>query len=199
MYFPFKTAPLGEVQYNASLRSLHLLLNKFCADIFPYKFMVNEIYQPYNFCFTRVLKCVLSLCFIPGSDCSRNFTSPSGLIESPGFPDKYPHNLECSFIIIVPSSMDVTLTFLTFDLENDPLPGGEGDCKYDWLEVWDGLPGGETNVFLHHDNDDDRSDKRVYDVDGNRNFVSQYTELGENGVYSALPTSLLTEVEYQLF
>ncbi|XP_067110683.1 neuropilin-2b [Osmerus mordax] len=75
-----------------------------------------------------------------GSDCSRNFTSPSGIIESPGFPDKYPHNLECSFIIIVPPSMDVTLTFLTFDLENDPLPGGEGDCKYDWLEVWDGLP-----------------------------------------------------------
>ncbi|XP_014844712.1 PREDICTED: neuropilin-2-like isoform X2 [Poecilia mexicana] len=75
-----------------------------------------------------------------GSDCSRNFTSPSGLIESPGFPDKYPHNLECSFIIIVPPSMDVTLTFLTFDLENDPLPGSDGDCKYDWLEVWDGLP-----------------------------------------------------------
>uniref|UniRef100_A0A665VGH2 Neuropilin 2b n=1 Tax=Echeneis naucrates TaxID=173247 RepID=A0A665VGH2_ECHNA len=37
--------------------------------------------------------------------------------------------------------MDVSLSFLTFDLENDPLPGGEGDCKYDWLEVWDGLPG----------------------------------------------------------
>lgn len=40
--------------------------------------------------------------------------------------------------------MDVTLSFLTFDLENDPLPGGDGDCKYDWLEVWDGLPGGKA-------------------------------------------------------
>uniref|UniRef100_A0A8B9RBX7 Neuropilin n=1 Tax=Astyanax mexicanus TaxID=7994 RepID=A0A8B9RBX7_ASTMX len=75
-----------------------------------------------------------------GSDCSRNFTSPTGVIESPGFPDKYPHNLECTFIIIVPPHMDVTLTFLTFDLENDPLQGSEGECKYDWLEVWDGLP-----------------------------------------------------------
>ncbi|TRY66022.1 hypothetical protein DNTS_014111 [Danionella cerebrum] len=36
--------------------------------------------------------------------------------------------------------MDVTLSFLTFDLENDPLQGSEGECKYDWLEVWDGLP-----------------------------------------------------------
>uniref|UniRef100_A0A3Q2C895 Neuropilin 2b n=1 Tax=Cyprinodon variegatus TaxID=28743 RepID=A0A3Q2C895_CYPVA len=83
------------------------------------------------------LLCLVVFC----SDCSRNFTSRTGLIESPGFPDKYPHNLECSFIIIVPPSMDVTLTFLTFDLENDPLPGSDGDCKYDWLEVWDGLPG----------------------------------------------------------
>ncbi|XP_062861457.1 neuropilin-2b [Trichomycterus rosablanca] len=75
-----------------------------------------------------------------GSDCSRNFTSPSGVIESPGFPDKYPHNLECTFIIVVPPHMEVTLTFMTFDLENDPLQGSEGECKYDWLEVWDGLP-----------------------------------------------------------
>ncbi|KAK1165586.1 neuropilin-2-like isoform X1 [Acipenser oxyrinchus oxyrinchus] len=76
-----------------------------------------------------------------GSDyCSRNFTSLSGVIESPEYPDKYPHNLDCIFIITVPPRMEVTLTFLTFDLENDPLLSGEGDCKYDWLEVWDGLP-----------------------------------------------------------
>uniref|UniRef100_A0A8C4RYS6 Neuropilin 2b n=1 Tax=Erpetoichthys calabaricus TaxID=27687 RepID=A0A8C4RYS6_ERPCA len=36
--------------------------------------------------------------------------------------------------------MEVSLKFTTFDLENDPLQIGEGDCKYDWLEVWDGLP-----------------------------------------------------------
>ncbi|XP_039997971.1 neuropilin-2a isoform X2 [Xiphias gladius] len=79
--------------------------------------------------------------FKTGSEfCFRNFTSPSGMIESPGFPDKYPHNLECSYMIIAPPHMDITLTFLTFDLENDPLLVGEGDCKYDWLDVWDGLP-----------------------------------------------------------
>ncbi|CAB1452821.1 unnamed protein product, partial [Pleuronectes platessa] len=79
--------------------------------------------------------------FKTGSEfCFRNFTSPSGMIDSPGFPDKYPHNLECSYMIIAPPRMDITLTFLTFDLENDPLLVGEGDCKYDWLDVWDGLP-----------------------------------------------------------
>lgn len=73
------------------------------------------------------------------------------MIESPGFPDKYPHNLECSYMIIAPPHMDVTLTFLTFDLENDPLLVGEGDCKYDWLDVWDGLPQGEdTHTLTSH-------------------------------------------------
>ncbi|TNN72110.1 Neuropilin-2 [Liparis tanakae] len=125
------------------------LLGKHCSNIAPapiissgpslhIKFVSDYAHQGAGFSLRYEI-------FKTGSDCSRNFTSPTGLIESPGFPDKYPHNLECSFIIIVPSSMDVTLTFLTFDLENDPLPGGEGDCKYDWLEVWDGLPGGETS------------------------------------------------------
>uniref|UniRef100_A0A8C7YRW9 Neuropilin n=1 Tax=Oryzias sinensis TaxID=183150 RepID=A0A8C7YRW9_9TELE len=79
--------------------------------------------------------------FKTGSEfCFRNFTNPSGTIESPGFPDKYPHNLECFYMVIAPPHMDITLTFLTFDLENDPLQVGEGECKYDWLDVWDGLP-----------------------------------------------------------
>uniref|UniRef100_A0A671VMI1 Neuropilin n=1 Tax=Sparus aurata TaxID=8175 RepID=A0A671VMI1_SPAAU len=121
------------------------LLGKHCSNIAPapiissgpslhIKFVSDYAHQGAGFSLRYEI-------FKTGSDCSRNFTSPTGVIESPGFPDKYPHNLECSFIIIVPPSMDVTLTFLTFDLENDPLPGGDGDCKYDWLEVWDGLPG----------------------------------------------------------
>lgn len=89
------------------------------------------------------LKSSTFLC-LPGSEhCFRNFTAATGLIESPDFPDKYPHNLECSYIIIAPPQTEVTLTFKTFDLENDPLLMTEAECKYDWLEVWDGLPQGE--------------------------------------------------------
>ena len=39
--------------------------------------------------------------------------------------------------------MEIILQFLTFDLEHDPLQVGEGDCKYDWLDIWDGIPHGE--------------------------------------------------------
>ncbi|KAM3854464.1 neuropilin-2 isoform 2-T2 [Vipera latastei] len=73
-------------------------------------------------------------------DCSRNFTSSNGTIESPGFPDKYPHNLDCAFTIMAKPKMEIVLQFLTFDLEHDPLQVGEGDCKYDWLDIWDGIP-----------------------------------------------------------
>ncbi|KAI1885011.1 hypothetical protein AGOR_G00215790 [Albula goreensis] len=120
------------------------LLGKHCSNIAPpaiissgpvlhIKFVSDYAHQGAGFSLRYEI-------FKTGSDCSRNFTSLSGVIESPGFPDKYPHNLECHFIIIVPPRMDVTLTFLTFDLENDPLQVGEGDCKYDWLDMWDGLP-----------------------------------------------------------
>ncbi|XP_061234320.1 neuropilin-2 isoform X5 [Neopsephotus bourkii] len=73
-------------------------------------------------------------------DCSRNFTSSNGTIESPGFPDKYPHNLDCVFTIIAKPKTEILLHFLLFDLEHDPLQAGEGDCKYDWLDIWDGIP-----------------------------------------------------------
>nr|XP_029516038.1 neuropilin-2-like isoform X1 [Oncorhynchus nerka] len=121
------------------------LLGKHCSNIAPpaiissgtalhIKFVSDYAHQGAGFSLRYEI-------FKTGSEfCFRNFTSPSGVIESPGFPDKYPHNLECSYIIITPPHMDVTLTFLTFDLENDPLLSGEGDCKYDWLDVWDGLP-----------------------------------------------------------
>ncbi|KAE8580208.1 hypothetical protein XENTR_v10024356 [Xenopus tropicalis] len=75
-------------------------------------------------------------------DCSRNFTNSNGTIESPGFPDKYPHNLDCVFTIVAKPKMEIILQFLTFDLEHDPLQAGEGDCKYDWLDIWDGVPSG---------------------------------------------------------
>ncbi|MBN3298895.1 NRP2 protein, partial [Amia calva] len=121
------------------------LLGKHCSNIAPpaiissgnalhIKFVSDYAHQGAGFSLRYEI-------FKTGSDfCSRNFTSLSGMIESPGFPDKYPHNLECVFIIVVPPRMDVTLKFLTFDLENDPLLVGEGDCKYDWLDIWDGLP-----------------------------------------------------------
>ncbi|KAI7810391.1 neuropilin-2a isoform X1 [Triplophysa rosa] len=121
------------------------LLGKHCSNIAPpaiissgpsihIKFVSDYAHQGAGFSLRyEIYKTGADHCFL-------NFSASSGVIESPGFPDKYPHNLECSYIIIAPPQTEVTLTFQTFDLENDPLLMGEGDCKYDWLDVWDGLP-----------------------------------------------------------
>ncbi|XP_078085041.1 neuropilin-2a isoform X1 [Mustelus asterias] len=121
------------------------LLGKHCGNIAPssivssgstlyIKFVSDYAHQGAGFSLRYEI-------FRTGSDdCSRNFTALSGTIESPKFPDKYPHNLYCTYIIQAPPRSEVTLTMLTFDLEYDPLQIGPTDCRYDRLDVWDGFP-----------------------------------------------------------
>lgn len=78
-----------------------------------------------------------------GPECSRNFTSNSGVIKSPGFPEKYPNNLDCTFMIFAPKMSEIILEFESFELEPDPTPPAGVFCRYDRLEIWDGFPGGK--------------------------------------------------------
>uniref|UniRef100_A0A5F9C5Y0 Neuropilin 1 n=1 Tax=Oryctolagus cuniculus TaxID=9986 RepID=A0A5F9C5Y0_RABIT len=75
-----------------------------------------------------------------GPECSQNYTSPSGVIKSPGFPEKYPNSLECTYIIFAPKMSEIILEFESFDLEPDSNPPGGMFCRYDRLEIWDGFP-----------------------------------------------------------
>ncbi|XP_069790013.1 neuropilin-2-like isoform X2 [Narcine bancroftii] len=121
------------------------LLGKHCGNIAPtsiissgsalyIKFVSDYAHQGAGFSLRYEI-------FRTGSDdCSKNFTALSGVIESPSFPDKYPHNLYCTYIILAPPRSEVTLTMLTFDLEYDPLQIGPTDCRYDHLDIWDGFP-----------------------------------------------------------
>uniref|UniRef100_A0A8C9R8B7 Neuropilin n=1 Tax=Scleropages formosus TaxID=113540 RepID=A0A8C9R8B7_SCLFO len=79
--------------------------------------------------------------FKTGPECSRNFTSSSGVITSPGFPEKYPHNLECTFMVFAPEMSEIILEFDKFEIEPDTTPPSGAQCRYDRLEVWDGFPG----------------------------------------------------------
>lgn len=78
-----------------------------------------------------------------GPECSKNFTSNSGVIKSPGFPEKYPNNLDCTFMIFAPKMSEIILEFESFELEPDATPPAGVFCRYDRLEIWDGFPGGE--------------------------------------------------------
>ncbi|KAL4624646.1 neuropilin-1a-like [Arapaima gigas] len=79
--------------------------------------------------------------FKTGPECSRNFTSSSGVITSPGFPEKYPHNLDCTFMIFAPEMSEIVLEFDKFEIEPDTTPPSGAQCRYDRLEIWDGFPG----------------------------------------------------------
>ncbi|KAM6953811.1 LOW QUALITY PROTEIN: neuropilin-1a [Aplochiton taeniatus] len=76
-----------------------------------------------------------------GPECSRNFTSNAGVIKSPGFPEKYPNNLDCTFMIFAPKMSEIVLEFESFELEPDTSPPTGVFCRYDRLEIWDGIPG----------------------------------------------------------
>uniref|UniRef100_A0AAY4DJD2 Neuropilin n=1 Tax=Denticeps clupeoides TaxID=299321 RepID=A0AAY4DJD2_9TELE len=79
--------------------------------------------------------------FKTGPECSRNFTASSGVIKSPGFPEKYPNNLDCTFMIFAPKMSEIILDFESFELEPDTTPPAGVFCRYDRLEIWDGFPG----------------------------------------------------------
>ncbi|XP_030204749.1 neuropilin-1a isoform X2 [Gadus morhua] len=79
--------------------------------------------------------------FKTGPECSRNFTSNSGVIKSPGFPEKYPNNLDCTFMIFAPKMSEIVVEFESFELEPDTTPPTGVFCRYDRLEIWDGFPG----------------------------------------------------------
>ncbi|XP_076838348.1 neuropilin 1b [Brachyhypopomus gauderio] len=76
----------------------------------------------------------------PGTECSKNFSAPSGQIQTPGFPDRYTNNLECTFIIFAPEMAEIVLEFENFDMEPDSTPPPGAMCRFDYLEIWDGFP-----------------------------------------------------------
>ncbi|XP_044074894.1 neuropilin-1a-like isoform X2 [Siniperca chuatsi] len=78
--------------------------------------------------------------FKTGPECSRNFTAPRGVIKTPGFPEKYPNNLDCTFMIFAPKMSEIMVEFDSFDMEPDTTPPPGALCRYDWLEIWDGFP-----------------------------------------------------------
>ncbi|XP_061410706.1 neuropilin-2-like isoform X1 [Lethenteron reissneri] len=81
-----------------------------------------------------------------GSDaCSRNLSGPAGVVSSPGFPDKYPPFLACTYVIrAARGGVELSLRFTHFHLEGATRAPGAVEpalaCQYDRLEVWDGLP-----------------------------------------------------------
>ncbi|KAL8573049.1 hypothetical protein ACOMHN_010479 [Nucella lapillus] len=65
-------------------------------------------------------------------NCRNRLTAHSGVIESINYPDTYPNNQNCSWLIAATAGNTVNISFETF-----PLESGSG-CPHDYLEILDG-------------------------------------------------------------
>lgn len=63
------------------------------------------------------------------SGCGGNFSTPTGTLMSKNFPENYPHNTDCEWLISVEASKRVVLTFQDFDVESST------NCTYDYVAV----------------------------------------------------------------
>lgn len=73
----------------------------------------------------------------PSAGCSRVYEQEYGYLKSPGWPDIYPHNLECNIILQAPQNSSISLFFASFDVETHP------SCNFDYLEV-------SISILNHH-------------------------------------------------
>ncbi|XP_067863171.1 cubilin [Heptranchias perlo] len=64
--------------------------------------------------------------------CSRQYNQSFGYLKSPGWPNVYPHNLDCTIILRAPESHKISLFFDAFDIES------LGGCNNDYLEIRNG-------------------------------------------------------------
>ena len=69
--------------------------------------------------------------------CSTEVRGLSGVIESPNFPNVYPHNRNCSWTIVAPLGNRINLTFSHFDVEEHSVIASATpvECQYDFVEV----------------------------------------------------------------
>ena len=64
--------------------------------------------------------------------CGGSYNATNGVIKSPSYPDRYPDNADCVYIISLQIGTLINLSTEIFDVEDD------SQCSYDWLEIRDG-------------------------------------------------------------
>lgn len=64
--------------------------------------------------------------------CGGQLSSTKGSVSSPNYPESYVHNAQCEWKISVNEGSTIEIIFTDLDMES------HADCKYDYLEIFDG-------------------------------------------------------------
>ncbi|XP_037612385.1 cubilin [Sebastes umbrosus] len=66
------------------------------------------------------------------ASCSRTYEQEYGYLKSPGWPDLYPHNVDCAIILKAPPNNYISFFFNSFNVES------HSQCQFDYLEIRNG-------------------------------------------------------------
>ena len=61
--------------------------------------------------------------------CGGTYTTDTGVLRSPGYPDPYPHSRTCEWVVRVQPGRQIRLNVTEFDLES------HSNCNFDYLEI----------------------------------------------------------------
>jgi len=77
----------------------------------------------------------------PNRECSRDFSSRSGVLQSPGYPGPYPGDIRCQYVIraATPSAPELSLCQAQFTFDTFSVDSSDG-CTKDRLEIGDQEP-----------------------------------------------------------
>ena len=68
------------------------------------------------------------------SECGGNFYNSSGSLVSPSYPDKYPHKLDCIYLVAQQKGTFINLSVITMDINCH-----ETHSTSDHMEIRDGI------------------------------------------------------------
>nr|XP_020470999.1 cubilin [Monopterus albus] len=107
-----------------------------------HKFCASDVHPPVFYSYGRtILIHFKSDTFMSGNglslnyqiaSCSRTYEQEYGYLKSPGWPDIYPHNTDCTIILKAPQNHYISFFFNSFDLES------HSNCDFDYLEIRNG-------------------------------------------------------------
>ena len=111
-------------QFNSLYVNLHIY--------FIYK--VRKSLQFYQLLQFKGLIINIVIVVFSGDDCGGTWTSPSGILTSPNYPNLYRHIDSCVYFIKVPGAQQITFDIVDFETElfKDVLEYGIGNRIPDW-------------------------------------------------------------------
>ncbi|KAJ6633725.1 Cubilin like, partial [Pseudolycoriella hygida] len=71
------------------------------------------------------------------SICTQEIHLHRGVIESPNFPNHYPDNLQCEWMVVAPVGNQIFVAFSQFEVEESTMEHVQtsDDCSFDYLEI----------------------------------------------------------------